>query len=213
MSQFLANLVRQTNGKKAHLLVFGYIRSEQKLIELAMEFPDDIIVECLKYFFENDKWDKNKYSKRWMKLEGNTIIGIVQRSASAYLMNTISSGIHEWSFLIKKCANRGDGWTQTIGLWKVNADNDPDVDYDFCNLGGIGVKNTGRLTGSGWDSQLYQAKFVTGDIVKMTADFDKGILRFTVNDKDYGKAFQLNCDLEYRAAISLFNEHDAITLL
>ena len=83
MSQFLDRLFRTTRGSKAHLLVFGYIRNQQKLDKNLTNFLDDIIIECLKYYFQNHACDPNACFTDHMELtpDDNTVKMISYKSS------------------------------------------------------------------------------------------------------------------------------------
>ena len=50
-----------------------------------------------------------------------------------------------------------------------------------------------------------------GDIVTMRIDFDALSLSYSINDKDYGKAFTIKKS-KYRAAVSLYYKNASIEL-
>ena len=213
MALFVEKILRQDRGKKAHSLVFGFIHNKQRLIKPYDDIPDAIIIECLKYYFEYDKWDENGYAKDCMKLEDDIITCIEKSNMSAFCLNVASEGVHEWKFKIVQITDLS--WTQSIGIWKVNKKNDAPYNTDFCFKSGesYALKNTGSLRSG--DSKEWYCKtgFRTGDIITMTLDMNKGILKFGINDKDYGKAYDVDSECQYRAAISLYTPGDAIQLL
>ena len=213
--QFLDRIFKSIRGKQGHLLVFGWCRIENKSIskDSGIDIPEVIMIECLKYYFRADIWDINAYSKDKMIVEVDTITMISNNTnASAYLTELASEGLYVWRFKIMKQTHTN--WNQSIGIWKVNADNNPPLDDDFCvQSGAIALTNTGFIE-RGWSlSKGYGARYKEKDIVEMTLDFDNKELRFKINDIDYGKAAGIKDGNQYRAGISLYYAWDAIQLL
>ena len=210
MAQFLNKILQTTRGTKAHLLVFGYIRNETAPSKLDTIFPDVIVMECLKYYFETPAWDPNAYPPDLMKLTAhNSTIKMLKTSyASAYISDVIDSGIHEYTFQILRGLH--ESWHQTIGIWSINGSGDPPLTDDFLLKGNsLGLTNTGME----WGFFKYCPGYTTGDIVVMTVDFETEELRFKINSTDYGKMTRINPNYKYRAAVSLWDEGDAIKIL
>ena len=216
MSQFLQTLSNTERGKRADLLVFGFIHDEQ-----IKQFSDDIVIECLKYYFINYAWDPHGYSEDNMKLdEENSIITMVRcGNASAYLTDILeNTGIH--TIVFKILGIKHSGWVQTNGIWKVNENNEPLLCHDFAPHGpdSIAINNTGNAVACG-AFQFKQKEYndcpaiVKDDIVEMIVDFEQNELRFKINGIDYGKAGDINPAHKYRPAVSLFYSGDAIQLL
>ena len=216
MSQFLQTLAKTERGKQADLLVFGFIHDQQ-----IKQFSDDIIIECLKYYFIKYAWDPDGYSKSKMQLdeENNIMTQIKKGNASAYLTDIIEKpGIHTITFKILSVER--DGWIQTYGIWKVDENNNPVLDHDFATYvpGSVAINNTGKVVicgkGSFTDKEYKGCPVILkDDIVEMIVDFEQKELRFKINGEDYGKAGDINPDHQYRPAVSLFLKGDAIQLL
>ncbi len=58
----------------------------------------------------------------------------------------------------------------------------------------------------------YGISLVEGDIITMNIDLDALFLSFNINNKDYGKAFNIK-KIKYRAAISFCSKGSSIELL
>ena len=86
MATFLDKLSQSVRGRKARLLVFGYINNKTVGINRDTNCPDDIINLCLKYYFQIHAWDPNSYSPRRTQLHcDENKITALSRNASAYL--------------------------------------------------------------------------------------------------------------------------------
>ena len=76
MASFFDELPGIKRETLAHLLVFGYIHNQQKL--LTSNVPDGITIECMKYFFEQfiGKFmnGMNILSRDWKRLYKNQMI-------------------------------------------------------------------------------------------------------------------------------------------
>ena len=68
-----------------------------------------------------------------------------------------------------------------------------------------------RTTGGSCDKD-YCCKCKAGDIIEMYLDFEVMGLRYTINGKDYGQAFDIDHG-EYRAAVCLHKDMGEIELL
>ena len=214
MAEFVRKLRKTQRGNKSHLLVFGYIHDQFQ------DFLDDIIIECLKYYFEQDKFDQNGYDKTKMKYneETNSMKQIIFSDASAYLLNIMEKkDLYSFKFKILKHDNKYGDWRQTIGIWRVNHDNKSNIfDSDFSfDDGSFGLTNLGEILGDGQNGEYsnYCSGFDTGDVIEMFVDFDKLQLYFTLNGKSLGKAADIDANHKYRAAISLSYKDDEIQLL
>ena len=223
MTQFVNSLQQSARGKIADLLVFGFIRSEIKLIpkHCDVNFPDDIIIECLKFYFLNHVWDPNAYPKDRMELvsDNNSVRSISSLGySSAYCLNVLQKpDVYRYQFKILQSWGSASVWSQTFGIWKVNENNDPPLCNDFClaEQESMAISNKPEVVFEGRQTLRYNdcPSIVTGDIVEMIVDFETEELRFKVNGKDYGKASDINSDYRYRAAVSLTYQDEAIQLL
>ena len=167
----------------------------------------------------HDQWDENLFGEM-MTLEANCIkLSKGAASNSAFLCNVIDQGKYKWKFKLKKLANRAH-WTTTIGIWKCNKHIEPKVNDIFTKGNHMAygyAVNRGTLvdeeTGSKAD---YGTKYGTnckeGDIVEMLIDLDKLELKYIVNGKDYGKAFEIE-KTAYKAAVNLFARDDEIEII
>ena len=157
-----------------------------------------------------------------MKLNEETqcIVQIEDGSCNAFLSNSFESGVHCFKFKINKCQT-SNLWRQTLGIWRVITNDDAELPmttscfgvkykdrtYGFANSIGK-LKGTSSFTA--WNS--YGVATKTGDIIIMYCDLNQMELRFTINGKDYGKAFDIKPG-KYKAVIDLCDKDDSITLV
>ena len=77
MASVLDNVLQTQRGKSAYHLVFGYNRNQSKIYSLYL--PNDIIIMCLKYFFERKLIFMNGLnilSRDWKKMYKQKIIEV-----------------------------------------------------------------------------------------------------------------------------------------
>ena len=191
--------------------VFGYIKQYcQPLLPYNNPYyniPMLVKQICLCYYAqEKDKWD--------IKLKGDYIIindDIVscdiekhRNFQSAFLSKKISSGIHHWKFELIKF--NIDQWN-LFGIWKTNS-GVPLLNTCFTNKRNNGysfVATHGKLLNLNdfyMCGKEYGKKCKKGDIIDMYLNMNKLQLSFAINDKNYGKAYDID-NTQYRAAISM----------
>ena len=212
------------NLKKAHQdikdLVFGYIRESNKCI-----IPLIINYFCLKYFWETDEWDITKIGLLIIKNKKTILLNKNSNFYnSAYLSRICDVGIYHWKFKIKQISM---GWN-IIGIWEQqNSNRLPPTSTYFTDTR-LGGNNFGMDISSGYlvcpssgghylgyspsscatcklskysKRKRYCRGCINGDIIEMHLDFIKLELRFSINDNDFGKAFEIKFNSKYRAAI------------
>ena len=128
-----------------------------------------------------------------------------------YLENIINKYIHIWRF---KCTavNTND----LIGIRKVGSclressfyfDEGKRLPKAWRMLStGYGMFREGYLTNpqdSANKGRDYASRYEQGDIIEMKLDCNKWILSYKINDTEYGKAFGIDPDFKYSAAITL----------
>ena len=151
-------------------------------------------------------------------------------SASAFLSNIVEYGYHSWRFGIVKCGRgrRKDGWSAMIGLWKVDEEKDKAVSnlpintyfsaYKYANryysfVFPMGALISGSQASPSSDqASTYGIQCGGGDMIEMYCDMDELTMGFIINNKDYGKAFDID-KCKYRGAINMHDKDDSITLL
>ena len=208
-------------------IVNGYLRISQSLLENNTDstsiIPTIVFHICLLFYYDFDKWDINTISQDLM-FDGNNANIVKYKEnedpglwSSAYLLricNSAEGGIHHWRFRIINC----DSVWNLIGIWRVTQKSKPPLGYftTGTNAGYALCLNRGKLVdrshGGGTLESKYCRECVANDIVEMYLDFKTMELRFTINDQDYGKAFDVDHG-KYRAAVCLQRREGAVELL
>ena len=203
-------------------LINGYIRNiQQTLSRLNNFYVININQICaLYYFIQYDKWNMKWKTKQW-QISGDTIstpsTGFFGWQ-SIFLTNIVHQGQHDWKFKIKE-----DNDTIIIGIW--NMQNDPmnlvvadfdylgktestayafDVDRAELNIHDARNQWTGRNS--------YGVACKKGSIIEMHLDLDNLQLSFTIDNKYYGKAFDIK-KAKYIACISCYSNDNILQLL
>ena len=203
--------------KKRQLTVYGWIRQHEKLYNQMI--IEGIVIICV-LFYGNyvDEWDPECIGTG-TKLSNRTLIHEKIGTSSSFCKRVIESGVFKWRFKIDQCKNGGF----ILGIWraKTNTASPPlttwftnggfDAGYGFClNIPFEDACLTNK-EGDAWGSK-YGIDPSNGSIIEMILDLNKLTLGFIIDDKDYGKAFDVEKD-KYRAAVFFFREGTAITLL
>ena len=204
-------------------VVFGYVRR----IKLSNNnsIPTDIILLCFAFFYEKTKWSTDLVGKL-LQLKENNIMAIANEPpyedfSSAYLEPAVKKGVGRWKFKIIK-SQQGK---KALGTWYImmgivkNRQNGLTVDDHFgrkANTSYVFIANAGRIDNPDHpfdgDYKKYGVPCDENDEIEMILDLNALELRFNINGTDYGKAFDVEQD-EYRAAICMFCDDDAIQLL
>ena len=202
---------------RIQLIVYGYFREHRQFLfgnDESVAVPPLIIHICLLFYYY-DTWDKQYIGKELQIDADNPDIvrypdgNNTHMYNSAFLTRVCDSndgGIYYWKF---KLISMQCVWN-IIGVWKVEENKIPprntyftngkDVAYGLCLTNGKLVK----VATGGSTNKLYADPIKANDIIEMYLDFDNMELRFTINNKDYGKAFDI-AKSKYRAAICLQN--------
>ena len=212
-SDFSQNKLISINIK---LTVSGYLRESQKLLPSSLIIPDLIEHLCLAYYYNDHNWD-TKYIFETMKLKNNIISLTTQGSCTAFLNNIIYSGKHYWRFKIISCRDGYEG-SITIGIWNIkdkldNSGQRPiDTNFTYGMSSSYGLRaNIGKKIHIGY-SQKYAIPCKRNDIIDMYVDFDKLELKFSINEIDYGIAYNITQG-NYIAAVALYHEVDSVKLI
>eukprot|EP01084_Bolivina_argentea_P020489 38098_1 len=155
----------------------------------------------------SDKWDPNAIGSN-IQIDGKTVTKIKRDGhETAYLSNIVHAGVHHWTFLIDQFKKQG-GWTMRIGVYfgdKMTYDGTYDKNC-FCLLSYAGKLEIPCKA-------KYAKAFFEGDKVDMYLDLDEQTLSYSINDKYYGKACQVNKGPNYRAVIGIYEDGNKIKLL
>ena len=209
----------------------GYIReAEEKSFtndSFYKTIPMIINYLCMKYYHESkDRFHPTLHGDG-IKVSNNTATKIKDFPESAFLSNIVSSGLHKWKFKLNNAEKDAhfDRTNVYIGIWNANY-NGNDVltgfQYDKNRQSGVNLAMGLKISdGSLRDTQNSSVRSVdesycpfgkTGDIVEMMLDFKSLELSFSVNNKDYGKAFDIQA-APYRATILVGTVSQEVQLL
>ena len=175
-----------------------------------------MIPEMIKYMFliyfniDIDIFDKNMTNDAFEILGNDSIISLPRNfvlgsgtNNNSYLLNTAltqNGGIHAWKF-----RQNAVNWNDSIGISKISSLNlvgDLDKDGQYCfMLSGHLLESHKELT----YGDAYGEAYKTNSIIEMILDCNNKSLRWIINNKDYGKAFDIE-DGSYRAVVSLYND-------
>ena len=174
----------------------------------------------MKYYHESkDRFDPILHGS-YTDVTDNTAYKPSGRAQSIFLSNVVSNGVHQWRFRADTIRERFG--ICFIGIWNNEVDTRPYLDKLCCTKGpeaairgkvfGLNCAR-GQLRGDAdRDNQQYCPKCNDNDIVDMYLDFNNMELKYSVNNKDYGKAFNIP-EGSYRASISLYWKNDKVTLV
>ena len=227
-SSLTRNIVRYSRGQKDRDCVFGYIRASQKAIteNINQLFVPDIVMHLVLSYFHiaMDRWDLTAMGSEMKHSQINGSGLITLRSTkyqTAFLSEVIDyGGIYKWTFKIIDFNNRRAGYNYLIGIWKTKSQKSTTVlsetyfskDYEnmYGWLASCALKSSPDTTTC---RQSYGTRIKNNDIVEMILDLETRMdLRFTLNGKDMGKAFDVE-QTEYRAAVMLAASNNKIQLL
>ena len=199
-------------------LAFGYVREPEKMNNMLV--PEMIKYLCLIYFNPTDVFDPDQCDEK-IEINGDSIIGPrnYDKLQTVYLKNVVSSGVHEWKFEYKgdniEPANGGFWIPDMIGIFNmdykhlmIRNENHYFDNYwkDGKNISrGFGLASNAKLTNAEcpelWGKE-YGHKWRKGDTIVMKLDFNSETLIFTINDNNYGDAFQIDATKQWKAAIT-----------
>ena len=196
--------------KKDKSTVDGYIRDvEVKLFanhSFYTAIPSVINHLCSKYYHESKDRFHPTFCSEMMEITNNCVTS-TRCSASAFLSNAISTGIHHWRFKIKL---RGFSYLfQTVFIGIIsdsfNLENlNALYQYQFHQSFGLNVVDGERAGFCDIIHEEYCPGCKDNDIVDMILDLSQRELKYIINDKDYETAFDMIPEGRYRAGISMF---------
>ena len=200
-------------------LAFGYTRKCEKQHQSSI--PAMIKYLCLVYLNQNkDKFDPDDISKN-VTIDGNSINNHITDDvvSSTYLINIVCRGTHIWRFRCNRpsVGNVGDGINDMIGILTNDAERQTDGYFDdFPGEKGIGYgfATDGRLNepkNALW-GKCYGRVCGIDDIIEMKLDFNELTLSYKINEKCYGKAFDIEQN-EYRAVVCMAGKNASWTLM
>ena len=212
-------------------VVSGFVREIENVLPNNNPFynvTDLIIYLILAFYYEFDEWDP-LFKSNHIKIDGNVVINTFGRKyATVFLKNICKSpNKYHWKFKIKKYDGQHKGWNNLIGIWKINtkppALNDGQHFTSIQHGGYAFISSYAKISdasvagcyvrnGNYSDRTNYGKRCVEGDIIEMYLDLKKFELSYSINQKDYGVAFNVK-NTEYRAAVMIDHKDNAIELM
>ena len=203
-------------------LVFGFCR------EVHRSFPSEnayysvqqlIVYTCLAYYHIKHEWDMTNVNDECL-IEGDYITKIGEKyDTTSVLKKEISNGIHEYEFKILSFDQDGkDYYDISIGIISTEHFEKSKNDKHFCFVDketGYGYTTSQGVIESevnGYFETKYGTRCNEGDIVKMTVDLDNYQLKYKVNDKDFGIAFDNIQKNTYKIALYLFGKGSKVQI-
>merc|ERR1712048_731827 len=116
----------------------------------------------------------------------------------------VSTGVHYWKFKIVKLLLAYNNYTHYFGIWGTKSTGDPMKRFMSCKPAYSFCAGNNWTYGPGASQTKYYVtgrKCKSGDIIEMICDFNKLTLRYKINDKDCGIAFNNIQKCAYRAAV------------
>eukprot|EP01084_Bolivina_argentea_P208737 355759_1 len=232
MSSLVIEISKSSHGQKDINIVFGYIRKcESHLFHSNITYytiPDLVIHLCLSYYhILMDKWHMDSLCDEFT-VENETLItnnaewtNDSDYHRTAFLSNIIESGQYKWTFQVLNYKGTSHGYNYFFGIHKISSSKDLKqlsktyFTKDTKNVYGwlascrmlLDLKcNVGSCNDD------YGQEIKDNDIVEMCIDLYNMHLKYIVNGKDYGKAFDIE-KTKYRAAVLLSCQGNQIKLL
>ena len=223
----LFNLSELKNiDKKTRYIVDGFIHESQALFptdNVYYNIPELINQICLIFYYIQECWDEELCKKHFV-INDNTIVlkcavgdeynGWNRRYKNAFLSQDITEGIHHYRF---KIVNKDVGYGLDIGICKTSKMNALSDYFTKQHENGYAYNCVGGELYGGFSSNkmttFVRQRCGTNDTIDIFIDLDKSEIRYTVNDKDLGIAFNDIAKVEYRVAVSIKRERDKLQLL
>ena len=201
--------------QKSKNLVFGYVRNVQRSFPTNIVYytiPTLITHWILLYYYIWEKIDEDNCAPEYALSKDNRVITLQQNwsSGAVYFKKVLKSGIHRWKFRILY-VNDEHYW-MTIGVFKTKTDKS--------RVSACRVDNFSEEYGYGWlvNYQQISARWSryghrdckAGDIIQMILNLNDWTLRYILNGKDLGVAWNNIEKTTYKAVVSANNKDDSI---
>ena len=191
-------------------LTFGYVKECEKRNKSII--PSMIKYLCLIYFNQNKDEFDIKYTHSEIKINGKSIEFDGESAEryekyNSYLQNIVSNGTQIWRFRCDRAY-----FVDRIGIRNVDTDKLRLKGYfeaalDEKTVVGYGLQLSKQLTNAQYADESgpeYGQICNDGDVIEMHLDFENLILRFRINECDYGKALIDIKPGKYRAVIGFY---------
>ena len=142
-----------------------------------------------------------------------------EANRSAILKHITTTGIFKWSFKIIKIVEPEEWDDFVIGIVRADVKDLKKVcegfygEYDHEAIG-AGL-NTGRgqlEIPPSYKHSKYGIACKTNDMIEMELNMNEGYVKYIINGKDYGKAFDAK-EKSYRAVVYMYKQGDKLQLL
>ena len=165
-------------------LVIGYTKKAQKLVK-PNQIPTAISYLCLVYYYQYDYFvfGGNKIDGIHINDKNDTVTVIDDGVGSSYVYGIMSISdeiplIYRWTF---KLLNKGEEFYNDLA---IGISNETDSEHDYYRIFSQGEKDS-------LDSLAEYAQLLnSGDVIIMEVNVKNGEMRYYVNDKDHGIAFE-----------------------
>ena len=210
-------------------LIFGYVHQIEQNYK-NMNIPIDIINLVAYFYLLYDEWDVNEKSECIQLSNNNTCIQNIDTTKGYYTMSSIfgttickrDNGKYEWKLQVTNTNTNHQfedmNGSNVIGIIKIGRYRDKskniDLDDDFLrSFYGYGVchgkaKATCNVPVAVFFDSLQDSKYGElfaniNDTMTVCLDMDNYTLSYNINGTDYGKAFDVDKDSDYKFAVSI----------
>ena len=209
------------------ILVSGFLREIEKLLDNSWMIADDVGVVCL--LFARPEFDRfnRKYIHNDIYIkQGNIVIhnGHISKPRNVYLENIVWTGIHIWEFECLCIGSWYPHFNALIGIFNV-AYKPVMMDKTFDNterdeITGYGLSTNAKLSDPhddewhvhNWNYNRVCSQIRETDIITLRCDFDELKLTYFINDRQAKSGHNIKPG-KYRAAISMMFPHCAFELI
>ena len=196
--------------------------------------PELIEALCLLYYRHYDSWDE---IEQYMIVQGNLISISEEYHDGLHLYQTAflkeiccNNFIYRWKFKIEKYNNGNWYWNNVIGV--INVDDKENKELRFYQYHHEeNLSKNSRLMGHFGYGFISSAAYLTNpknhsqygeqygimckecDVIEMCLDLKNYHLSYIVNNVDYGKAFDVERNKRYKAAVTIDIKGNSLRLL
>ena len=206
--------------EKTQCLVFGFVKESQKLLSDSSSYwniSDLIIFIILSFYQIKDEWDEENSHKAY-KIEDDILVKVDEENAwvknrSAFMTQIVSKGTFRWKFKIVHIVEPGQWNDFIIGIINANRNLKYVSTGFYCDSNGHGYDaGKGRLWNPSYDVTTYGIACKGNDIIEMELNMNELYLKYIINGKDYGKAFDVEPG-KYKAAVYLYKTGDKLRIV
>eukprot|EP01084_Bolivina_argentea_P278589 475984_1 len=163
-----------------------------------------------------DGWDK-EFVKNHISYDGNKATSLSGGTPAVFLKYIVKDGVHEWQFKLLNSS------IVLIGIVISTVNNNScygcypwfEIDSGYCFAPSAATINNPAESDVVWpgNGTKYGIKCKTNDVIGMRLDFRKKSLNYSINCKDYGKAFDIDPKRKYKACVRLSGENSSVEFM